>query len=206
VKKIYTSCDELPVYNFFKIVETKDFSYLYLDYDGYTKIKISNDVNLVWSKLYDEYLQLTENNTAILYYEVIKELLYLQTRYSVVSTLLSQISMGKMSDDLLLAYSLQLRKWQYNLDLKKPLKEEIKRLLQQLRASQNKIRLKESERISFESKDEGGKLSLVEQQVKLEQALSRNEIDTKKTSVSKWITLIKEVQSINKERQRKNGK
>lgn len=183
-----------------------DYSYLYVDFDGYTKVDVSNDVELVWEVIYEEYLKLTENNTAILYYEVVKELLYLQTRYEVASSLLQQLAMGKMDENMFKAYVLELRKWQYDLDEKKPLKEETERLVAQLRASQNKIRLKEEEKKSFENKETGDKLTLVQQQVKLEQALSRNEIDTKKTVVSKWITLIKEVQAINKERRKKNGK
>jgi hypothetical protein len=182
VKKIYRNCDELPVYNFYKIVETMDYSYLYVDFDGYTKVDVSNDVELVWEAIYEEYLKLTENNTAILYYEVVKELLYLQTRYEVASSLLQQLAMGKMDENMFKAYVLELRKWQYDLDEKKPLKEETERLVAQLRASQNKIRLKEEEKKSFENKETGDNLTLVQQQVKLEQALSRNEIDTKKNS------------------------
>jgi len=206
VKNIYKFCDELPVFNFYKIIETKDYSWLYVDFDGYNKIEITNDIDDIWESIYSEYLELTGDSTSILYYEVVKELLYLQTRYNVVGTLLQQLSMGKMSKQIFPHYVIELKKWQYNLDDKKPLKEELERLARQLKSSKNRINIKEEERKSFEKKETGEKLSLIQQQVKLEQALSRNEIDTKKTVVSKWIAMIKEVKAINQERKNKNGK
>jgi len=206
VKNIYKFCDELPVFNFYKIIETKDYSWLYVDFDGYNKIEITNDIDNIWESIYTEYLELTGDSTSILYYEVVKELLYLQTRYNVVGTLLQQLSMGKMSKQIFPHYVIELKKWQYNLDINKPLKEELERLARQLKSSKNRINIKEEERKSFEKKETGEKLSLIQQQVKLEQALSRNEIDTKKTVVSKWIAMIKEVKAINQERKNKNGK
>lgn len=206
MKNIYKFCDELPVFNFYKIIETKDYSWLYVDFDGYNKIEITNDIDDIWESIYSEYLELTGDSTSILYYEVVKELLYLQTRYNVVGTLLQQLSMGKMSKQIFPHYVIELKKWQYNLDDKKPLKEELERLARQLKSSKNRINIKEEERKSFEKKETGEKLSLIQQQVKLEQALSRNEIDTKKTVVSKWIAMIKEVKAINQERKNKNGK
>lgn len=206
MKNIYKFCDELPVFNFYKIIETKDYSWLYVDFDGYNKIEITNDIDDIWESIYTEYLELTGDSTSILYYEVVKELLYLQTRYNVVGTLLQQLSMGKMSKQIFPHYVIELKKWQYNLDDKKPLKEELERLARQLKSSKNRINIKEEERKSFEKKETGEKLSLIQQQVKLEQALSRNEIDTKKTVVSKWIAMIKEVKAINQERKNKNGK
>ena len=114
--------------------------------------------------------------------------------------------MGKMSKEMLEKYAVELKKWQYNLDVKKPLKDELPRLIRQLKGSENKIRIKQEEKKDFEDKNEGKEMSLIEQQIKLEQALSRNEIDTRKTSVSKWIAMIKEVKFINQQRKNNNGK
>ena len=204
--KYYRNCDELPIYNFYKVLETNELCYLYLDYDGYEKMKVIEVLGGVWEGIYEEYLKLVGDNTTILYYEVVNNLLYLETRYSVVSTLLQQIVMGRMDKDMLRAYILQLREWKYYIDDEKPLNDEISRMVRQLKASENRIRLKKEEKKQLETAKSNEKMSLIDQQVKLEQALSRNEIDTKRTVVSKWITMIKEVKLINDQRKKQNGK
>ena len=204
--KYYRNCDELPIYRFYKLLETRDYSYLYLDFDEYNKVSIGKNISEVWEKIYEEYLKLVGDNTMLLYYEVVNDLLYLETRYAIASTLLQQISMGKMSEDMLKAYVLELKNWGYRINLENDLQEELKLVIKQLRGSENKIRLKKEEKKQLEKVGSKDKMSLIEQVVKLEQALSRNEIDTKKTVVSKWIALVKEVKVINEQRKKKNGK
>ncbi|AKG94199.1 hypothetical protein AVT43_gp25 [Polaribacter phage P12002L] len=204
--KYYRNCDEIPIFNLYRILESKDFSYMYLDYDGYNTVKIEKGINEVWDKIYQEYLNLIGDNTTLIYYELVNDLLYLETRYSVASSLLQQIALGGMTKDMLRAYILELRNWKYKIDDKKPLHSELERMVRQLRGSENKIRIKKEEKKALEKGSTNEKMTLIEQQVKLEQALSRNEIDTKKTVASKWITMIKEVKLINEKRQKKNGK
>ncbi|AKG94281.1 hypothetical protein AVT42_gp25 [Polaribacter phage P12002S] len=204
--KYYRNCDEIPIFNLYRILESKDFSYMYLDYDGYNTVKIEKGINEVWDKIYQEYLNLIGDNTTLIYYELVNDLLYLETRYSVASSLLQQIALGGMSKEMTRAYVLELRNWKYKIDDKKPLQSELERMVRQLRGSENKIRIKKEEKKALEEGSTNEKMTLIEQQVKLEQALSRNEIDTKKTVASKWITMIKEVKLINEQRQKKNGK
>lgn len=206
MKKYYRNCEELPIYNFYKVVDTKDYSYLMFDYDGYSKLEVDEEVISLWEKIYEEYLKLSDNNTMLIYYETVSELLYLETRYEVALTLLQQIALGRMEETMLRAYVLELGKWKYHLNDKKPLEEELDRLTRQLRQSENKIRIKQNRKKELEAENKDSPMSLVQQQVKLEQALSRNEIDTKTTSVSKWIELVKEVKFINQQRTSKNGK
>lgn len=206
MRKYYRNCEELPIYNFYKVLDKKDFSYLVVDYNAYDKIEPNEELISLWENIYEEYLRLSKNNTMLLYYETVSELLYLESRYEVAMTLLQQISMGRMDKNMLNAYVLELNKWNYILDIKKPLKDELNRLTMQLKQSENKIRLKQSIKKELEDGNKEIPMTLVEQQVKLEQSLSRNEIDTKKTSVLKWIQLIKEVKFINEERIKNNGK
>lgn len=206
MRKYYRNCEELPIYNFYKVLDKKDFSYLVVDYNAYDKIEPNEELISLWENIYEEYLRLSKNNTMLLYYETVSELLYLESRYEVAMTLLQQISMGRMDKNMLNAYVLELNRWNYILDIKKPLKDELNRLTMQLKQSENKIRLKQSIKKELEDGNKEIPMTLVEQQVKLEQSLSRNEIDTKKTSVLKWIQLIKEVKFINEERIKNNGK
>jgi len=204
--KYYRNCDELPIYNFYKVLERRNYAYLYLDYDEYNEISIDKNIPEVWEKIYEEYLKLVGDNTMLIYYELINDLLYLETRYAIASTLLQQISMGRMTESTLLAYVLELKRWGYRINLDRPLEQELRLAIKQLKGSENKIRLKKEEKKQLEKRGSKDKMSLIEQVVKLEQALSRNEIDTKKTVVSKWIALVKEVKVINEQRKKQNGK
>ena len=145
-----------------------------------------------------------------MYYELIGDIMYYQTRYKVVSELLKVMVSSPMKDEILDLYIAELSKWKYKINKQNPLEEEIKRMFTQLKQSENKIRILESELEALKKKNKKSKsLTLTEQQVKLEQALSRNEIDVKKVSVAKWLMMIKEVKEINQAKRKqmqKNGK
>jgi len=205
--RYYRNCDELPIYNFYKVMETKNYCFLCLDYDEYNELELKEDVEELWSEIYEEYVNISGDSSTAMYYELIQEVLYLETRYKVALDLLKNLASESMSEEMKMAYIEELREWKYKIDISKPLGEELDRMIVQLKGSENKIRLKNNELEQF--KDEGSKnekVSLIKQTVKLEQALGRNNIDTKKIPVSKWIAMMNEVKEINESRRKSNGK
>ena len=204
--RYYRNCNELSVYNFHKILETNNYSYLIVGFDEYEKININEkEASDVWNLIYEEYCKLTEDNKSLLYFAIFQELLYLKTRFEVATTLLKQLSNGIDDKIVVLKYINALRVWKYKINKDKPLDEELDRMVNQLKASTNKIQIKQSE-LEDLNVNNSDKLSLIEQVVKLEQALGRNEIDIKKTVVSKYIALFKEVKLINEARSKQNNK
>jgi hypothetical protein len=210
MKRYYRNCNELPIYNFYKIVESTNLSYLYVDYDEYNDIRPKSSFQEVWKKIYDEYSELTGDRSTLIYYELISDIMYYQTRYNVVSKLLDIMSNSPMTDEILDLYIAKLKEWKYVINKKKPLQEELQNMYIQLKQSENKIRMLEAELEALKKKNKDNKsLTLTEQQVKLEQGLGRNEIDVRKVSVAKWLMMIKEVKEINRAKQKqmqKNGK
>jgi len=205
--RYYRNCDELPIYNFYKVMETKNYCFLCLDYDEYNELELKEDVEELWSEIYEEYVNISGDSSTAMYYELIQEVLYLETRYKVALDLLKNLASESMIEEMKMAYIEELREWKYKIDISKPLGEELDRMIVQLKGSENKIRLKNNELEQF--KDEGSKnekVSLIKQTVKLEQALGRNNIDTKKIPVSKWIAMMNEVKEINESRRKSNGK
>jgi hypothetical protein len=204
----YKTCDDLPIYNFYKIMEESNYMHLIVGYDGYQDIKIEHeDIESVWQDIHEEYVKMSGDNSTKLYYELINEVLYLETRYKVVMDLLSSLAENSMSDQMISAYIKELRQWKYKIDDSKPFEDEMDKMVRQLKASENKIRLKKDELEKLkENNNDGESMSLIKQTVKLEQALERNNIDTKKTSVTKWIALLEEIKEINAQRQKNNGK
>lgn len=207
MRKYYRNCDELPIYNFFKIKETNDLSYLYLDFDEYNEVEVEEKMKDVWESLLEEYSNLTGDNSTIRYYDLIREIIALESRFDVVNTLLQMINIGGMSREMLISYSKALKVWKYNLNVDKPLKDEIAKLIKQLKQSKNKIRLKLEEKKEIEKSNEGESMSLVEQQVAIEDALDKNEVNLKTTTVAKWLAMIKKIKLKQEQlKKAKNGK
>lgn len=102
-------------------------------------------------------------------------------------------------------YITELAKWGYEINIKNPLKDELKRMFQLIRANDNKIGLVESE-IEFLRDDEQEPISLVKQAIKLAQGLGKERIDTKTTTVEEWIGLIEELKITNEYKLRNRRK
>jgi hypothetical protein len=204
--RYYRNCDELSVYNFHKILETNNYSYLIVGFDDYKELKFDEkEADELWGNIYEEYCRLTKNNKSLLYFAIFQELLYLKTRYQVARILLMQLSNENNKEKFVLDCIEKLREWKYKIDKEKPLKDELARMIHQLKVSENKIQIKQSELEDLKV-DEGEKLSLIEQNVKLELALGKNKINTKKTSVSEHVALFNEVHLLNEARRKQNNK
>lgn len=204
--KYYRNCSELPMYNFSKILETNNYAWLIVGFDDYEIVEFDEkELSDLWTSIYEEYCKLTEDNKSLLYFAVFQELLYLRTRYEVAGLLIMQLSKGIDDEIVRLKYINALRLWKYKIDKEKPLIDELERMVNQLKASTNRINIKQSEldNLKVTEKD---KLTIIEQTVKLEQALGRNEIDLKRTVVAKYIALFKEVKALNQARKKNNGK
>lgn len=53
----YESIDDLPVYNWFKIHETSDLSFLLVKKKKFVKMNQHTVVKKIWTQIYDEYFQ-----------------------------------------------------------------------------------------------------------------------------------------------------
>jgi hypothetical protein len=206
----YKNCDELPIYNFYKVLEEKDFNYLYPNFDGYNAVEKHQDIEKEWKRIYKEYLVLSGDKTTLEYYELIGDVMYLTTRYKVVSALLTILATSAMEKEVISLYVAELKSWEYVINTNNSFEKEMEKMVVQLKQSENKIRIKESKLEELKKENSSGEnFTLIQQQVKLEQALNRNEIDVKKVSVSKWIVMMNEVKEIKeqqlKQQQQNNG-
>lgn len=201
--KFFKDCSDLFIYNFNEVVENNNYMWLVVGYDGYDDIK-DFDVEIareLWNGIYNQYCKLSDNTTAILYYQTLTELGYLKVRKHHVNILLDQLSMGK-TDEITAMYIDALSRWRFYINKRNPLEMELKKMQRQLRAANNKIGLMEDE-LKQMREDDAEPMSLVKQAVRIEQTLNRNNIDTRKTTVEKWLAMYDEVKLINEMRSKK---
>lgn len=200
--RLFTSCNEISIYNFNKILDTDNLAYMVFGWDEYEEIEFDKEDSLkLWKEIYNEYTLLTDDNKTIMYYQLILFISRLETKRYVVSKLIEMMLPNDMEEETLKLYIATLREWNYKINPKEPLQEELLKILRDLRAMENRIRLKKNELDSY--KEEGSKMTLVQQVVKLERALEKNNIDPRKTSVEKWVMMLREVSEINKARKNK---
>jgi len=189
--RYHKSCSTLSIYAFDKISDTSDMRFMVIGWDEFEDIEVDEKVaQELWKEIFNEYIVLSDDNKITMYYTALGELSYLKARKYTVSKLLDRlvhIEDKKMID----AYISELKKWKFIIKKDKPFKDEIIRMFIQLKATDNKINLKESELKGY--RESGVKVSLTEQVVKLEDATGRNLIDPKHTSVEKWLMIIKNV-------------
>ena len=149
-----------------------------------------------------------DDNTIAYYHQLISEVVYLQTRYDVSGMLLKEIFERTMHEETLEVYINALKEWKYIWNRKASKLVEIKRLLQQRKASENKLNLKldELKDLQKENENDDDATTLEKQAVILEQITGKNNIDINTTSVRKWLEINKLATEINEQRRKSNGK
>lgn len=198
----YRDCSELSIYLFHRIVRTGELSLLLVDPKAERGPELTDDkLREVWRDIYDEYCKLAEDNKSLMYFMLCDELLYLETRYNVASTLLKQIEIRYDEPEAVDAFITELAQWDFRINRSKPLEEEMDRMYRSLRASTNKIRLKRDELKTYKSNEEP--MTLNEQVLKVELALGKNSIDPKTTMVDTWIFMLKEIEKRNEIHQKR---
>ena len=176
------------------------------DYSEGKQFKIKENLSEVWENIYKEYCDLTDDNQSYIFFKLSQRIIYLETRIYICNALLLQMVERKsvMTEETVKKYIESIRGWQipyqkevYDLD-------EIKKVMRFLKLSENEIGLKKSEIERLKPKD--GPIPLTKQVVMAEQALSRNEINPKKTSVKKWVYMMQLIEQKNEQTKKANGK
>lgn len=201
-KEWHISCDTLSIFCFHEILKTGDYNHLSKK-EGRDIVKEhGRDIlSKVWSKIYEEYCKKTNDNRSLEYYRIKGELIYLETRRQVVSKLFSQIALRNMPREDFMCYIEEIKAWGFKYKKQRKVLVDMEDLSRQIKATSNRINIYIAKLKSFES---GSKpVPLEKQVVGVEYALNKNHIDTKITSVSKWIYMFEKIKEINKSRAKK---
>ena len=81
---IYRRCDQLPLKNFFKVIESNDYKYLF----RYPVLRhiIRKNLGETWEKIVQEYAELDHNNEALNKFEAYKEAHQLAATYDIINS------------------------------------------------------------------------------------------------------------------------
>lgn len=197
----------MPIYNFFNVIETKNYSFLSVHWDEYSKpLKETPEMHERWKIIYDEYCKLTKDNKTLFYYELLMDIAYYKTRYEVVLKLINQLVLGDKNKERVDMYIDEINQWKFDMSKDLPLIDEVQKVLRNLKLSKNKIEAKEAELEAMTEKNDEEPISFYSYIAKLERASGRNEINPKKTSVEKFVAIINDTKEINEQKRRHGSK
>lgn len=184
-------------------MEKGDYSLLAKDpYSNFSKDVGREILESVWGNIYKEYCEMTNDNRALEYYRLKTDLVYLETRRHVAGKLFAQISMRNMKRELFMEYIKELREWKFKYKKNRKVLTEMEDLGRQIRATGNRINMTRAKLESFDNSKKP--VSLEKQVLKVEQALGKNQIDPKDTSVTRWVFMFEHIAELNTERKKRN--
>ena len=186
----YNNCSEIPVFNFYEIVNTNDYRYLICKYKADSKLKISNNKKVKLQNLFKdiviEYLELTNNLKAV--NNAAKKWLVAKLKFksSTASSILEIYSVNNDIEALKLLNDLG-----FTIDVEKDINEQISIIIRDIKAIKNKINIFSSQlKNSEKNENEDVKINLDLDAWNLEQALDlKYMIDIKTTTLSRWVNM-----------------
>lgn len=186
-------------------METGNLFWLIEGYEGGEDIRTDEDLMKVWEGIYLEYSNLTDDNQSLRFFKIKMRLFYLETRIYYVNHLILQMVSREMDEETAAAYIDSIRRWQIPYRGDKIDTLEIEKVQRFLKLTKNEIGLKSNE--LEQMKGDGEPVPLTKQVVMAEQALGRNVIDPKTTSVAKWVYMMDVIRQLNEQKNKKlNGK
>lgn len=174
--KYHTSIKTLPIWNFTEVLQTHDFSHLWID-----EVR-EEDLSEVWKDIYNEYCKAAKVDNR--HFKQIAKIEELKLKVHKIEILLAltQDSFKEVREEAKKA----LKGYNYIFRTDKPYKEELERLMRQLSSLVTKLKIEES-KLPKEDKKEG--ITLMKQAVSLENIFTGRSIDIYTTTVEKWIAL-----------------
>lgn len=199
--KIYKSCDTLPIYNFNKIIETNNLSYLLKEIDMENDtVKVSHSeemiLHVVFKEIMDEYVFLTSDHNLVRKIKAQFSIRFMEIKIEVIEGLLDIFTKFGTSTHLVLLNKLGLtydisgnpRGFRFdeggNTDMQvKSIKSKLNGLKTKLAVKTNQYKKK------YESDPETEQsISLEETAINVSRTLELGYgISVEKTSVAKWV-------------------
>lgn len=196
---IYRKCDEMPLWNFQKYLETNELKY-------FTKeLKEAKGLDIVMNDFFIEYLELTKNNSVYRKFSNIYKLMKLEGKYKCIVLLTNSlynydIKYGIDTFNNLVA---ELDKWGYKIDIKGDIFEQLETINQRNRVLETQINALQ---IELKKEDKEESQSIEAQLISVSRILELNyKLNAKDITVMEWVEFQKQAELTIKN-QKKNGK
>lgn len=204
--KIYESCEEMPLWNFYKFSETQDLRYFTQSFE------IVEGLEGVKEAFMKEYFELSENKDYRKRIQAIDKIMVLSNKYESVNMLIYAIEEYNpiLGEEMLFEFVDALEKWHYKLDRKKELFGQLENIKNRLEGLKTTIEIASVDLDKISDNASKEKVSLESQTLAVTRILTLPyKINPKETTVLEWIELQKECLKLQKahelEKIKKNG-
>lgn len=195
---MYKNCSEIPIFNFFEIIKTKDFSLLLEEGENLSDFK-DEELYDVLMNIMIEYNALTDNKKLMQEYKSKLDIEYLEAKYNLTKEL---IAMYVESDSIEVLLTLKRFNWQ--IDTTKDIKPQLDRILKNLIGLKNQINIKKANFIKKFKKEhrknnDHPNFDLEKAIISLEIGIPLNyKIDVYKDSIKRYVFWSKALEDKNK--------
>jgi hypothetical protein len=185
--KLYKSCETLPVFNFYKIANKGNLKYLVYDYDEENsdlELENQDELNDIWRNILYEYYELRNDKSMLIKVQKKIKIETLRTEIEIIQSLILLYIRKRDNKvkELLLKYKIKI-------DLSGDIEKEIERLKNKLNGLKTRLKIQEIAFNKQYNKKTVENNNLINDIIA---SLDLNyDLDTKKTSVAKWVALIK---------------
>lgn len=193
---MYKNCSEIPIFNFFEVIKTKDFSLLLKEGEDIKDFK-EEDLFEVLLNIMVEYNALTENKKLMQEYTQRLDIEYMEAKYNLTKELISMYH--ECGDPEVLTV---LKGFNWSIDLSKELKPQLDRILRNLVGLKNQIGIKKAnfvKRFKKDTKEQNPNFDLERAIVHLETGIPLSyKIDVYKDSIKRYVYWVKILEQKNK--------
>ena len=185
---LYLGIGDLPIYNFDKMLQTNNLSYMVLDWNERKDIEPPEQAQERWDDIYNEYCKRTANNDALSFYSLSCEIGYLETRYYIVANLIYSLNETNKKE-----IGRELNAWKIPFNINGKVEPQIKQLQSNLKFAAHILERKKTKLENLKGDEEENKsTSFIKQAIIIQEQLSVK-IEMKKDSVEYFLTCIERI-------------
>ncbi len=189
-KPDYKSINTIPVYNFHKIIETKNYNYLFSGFDDEEDVNDSEDLAIVFDSIYNKVLEKSDNKSM---HNVIKDVAQIEIYKTTINLITFIVDLILNKDSRLEDvdfYRTQLKLIYPSHNIKGDLKTEINKAIKQTKKLESRIKLLEKNIKKAKEKQEDSKEDVdIQDTAIIYQEYLGISIDIMKDSMSKWLSI-----------------
>lgn len=201
--RYYLNCSEMPIWNFHQLSKTMDYRYLAKSQEIEDVDQIPIDSPKIWESIFNEYCDISDNTESQEHLRQVAELDELEKKY-ITTSMLFDGAIEIEDESIRQKYLDELSQWGFSFN-NGNFEKEIKRVETWLKSVKTRMGMLSADIKEYKNRKSGPE-SLERQQVKLERASGRNEIDVKRCSVAKWLEIIKDTEKVAREREKQRKK
>lgn len=202
--RLYLNCSELPIWNFHQMGKEINYAFLVKNVEDIEEVD-SLPINSpqIWKEIYNEYCDISDNTDSQEYLRSVGQLNELDQKYR-FCLILVEIILTTTDKEILQKTFKELSAWGFAFNQSK-MDTELDRFMVWLRSIKSQMNFINAE-LESHLKSNTHPIRLEKQQVKLERATGRNDIDLKKCSVAKWLEIIKDAEEIARLKEKSKNK